>query len=468
MQNLEAVLKSAMEAVGVAGAQLSVIKGDERVDLAVGLRDTELGKPMTVDTTNQIGSVTKVFNAAMVLELVARDELDLDEPVIKRIPEFKLQDQDAASKITLRHLLSMSAGIDNGDYTYYDTIAQRIESLANCPQHFASGEGYGYSNAATDITGYVAQRVMGRPWDDLLQEFVLDPVKLTYSATRDARRDLGLMSRGHFFNPADKSHSFVEVEQISLGSAPAGSTLTSNAADLASLGKALLDGYLDPGGSVFAGSTIQAMFTPQVEVPLKSLATAWCLGPAKAEWQDVPIWWHPGGNACGSSWLMILPEQRAVFACTSNTPSVVLDFNIRVMNELLPAAFGVTPTAPTVDKRPLAEIDRYVGTYGALGGEIIVERRGDRLFGTHRMSWGDVHNIAGSGFLEPIGPGVFWFNDKDEARPSTTPNEIAFSGSDDQGRATYLVNMFISYGRAHGERIAAQRSAQAADMAPST
>ena len=467
MEHLEALFETLVETSGAAGAQLSVIRGDERIDLAAGSRDAGLGKPMTVDTTNQIGSVTKVFNAALVLELVARGELDLDEPVIRRIPEFRLEDQDAAAKITLRHLLSMSAGIDNGDYRFCHTLQERIESLATCPQHFAPGEGYGYSNAATDISGYVAQRVMGRSWDDLLREYVLEPAKLVHSATRDAERDLDGMSRGHVFNPATRSYTYVEQDHVTLGSSPAGSTLTSNAADLATLGKALLDGYLDPSNSVFAPSTIEGMFTPQVEAPIKSLATAWCLGPAKVEWQGVPIWWHPGGNSKGSSWLFILSEQRAVLACTSNTPSVVLAFQPLLVNDIFRAAFGVAPVPPETIAVPAADLDRYCGVYGASAGEVTVERRGDRLFLTQVMLWAEVKLTEESGYLEPIGPGRFWLRKTEDESPSNLPNEFAFSGADAEGRTIFVVNWFVPYGRKHGDRIVAKRAAQAAETASS-
>lgn len=129
MQDLAAIFEDVVEASGMAGAQLSIIKGGERIDLAAGLRDVGQGEPMTVETTGQVGSVTKVFNAVLVLELVARGKLDLDEPIIRKIPELELGDADAASKITLRHLVSMSAGIDNGDYHYYDSLRERIENL---------------------------------------------------------------------------------------------------------------------------------------------------------------------------------------------------------------------------------------------------------------------------------------------------------------------------------------------------
>jgi len=456
MQDLAAIFEDVVEASGMAGAQLSIIKGGERIDLAAELRDVGQGEPMTVETTGQVGSVTKVFNAVLVLELVARGKLDLDEPIIRKIPELKLGDADAASKITLRHLVSMSAGIDNGDYHYYDSLRERIENLRDLPQHHAPGEGYGYSNAATDLSGYVVERAMGRSWDDLLREFVLDPAKLSHTTTRDAEQG-DRMGRGHVLDPATKTYHYVEKDHFSLGSAPAGSTLTSNAADLANFGKALLDGYLDAPKSIYARGTIQGVFTPQADVPVKTLSLEWCLGPGTLEWQGTRMWWHPGGNNRGVSMLFIIPSQNAVLACTGNTPNMGGLLNAQMTGNIFPKVFGISPPPrPEVVNLPLAEQSRFLGTYAALMGELHVEQRDDRLFMRNVMRLpGNVMEFGG--YLDPIGPGRFWLNVDGKGGPTNLPEtymEVALFGADTSGRATTAVTGLCAYSRAYAESCA--------------
>ena len=66
---------------GAVGVQLSIIKGGQQFDFVHGSANTELNLPMTQDTVIQIGSTTKVFNAAIVMSMVEEDLLDLDVPV---------------------------------------------------------------------------------------------------------------------------------------------------------------------------------------------------------------------------------------------------------------------------------------------------------------------------------------------------------------------------------------------------
>src|SRR5690348_15187194 len=106
------LFNKAVKTSGVVGMQLSIIKEGEQLDLIHGLANAELGIPMTQDTVVQIGSTTKIFNAMLIMSLVEERKLDLDVPVKGYVPEFAVSDPGATETITLRHLLSMSAGID--------------------------------------------------------------------------------------------------------------------------------------------------------------------------------------------------------------------------------------------------------------------------------------------------------------------------------------------------------------------
>src|SRR6266850_2609320 len=73
--------EKAVRVSGAVGAQLSIVRGGETLDLVHGLANAELSLPMTEDTLVQCGSVTKVFNATMIMSLVEEGKLDLDVPV---------------------------------------------------------------------------------------------------------------------------------------------------------------------------------------------------------------------------------------------------------------------------------------------------------------------------------------------------------------------------------------------------
>lgn len=184
--SLQALLAETATELGVVGAQLAVFDGHDIRQFAAGSRNLELGLPVTHDTLFQIGSTTKVFNAVMIMTLVDEGKLDLDLPVRDYIVPFRLADAKAEETVTLRHLLSMSGGLDNGPYYDYgrgdDALGRYVEALSGIPQIFPPGTAFGYSNASTVVSGYAATRVMGRCWEQLITERLFGPLSLRHSA----------------------------------------------------------------------------------------------------------------------------------------------------------------------------------------------------------------------------------------------------------------------------------------------
>lgn len=113
--NLEAVVHDAMERWTVPGVTVGVLHNGEVQTHAFGVTSLEIGVPVRPETLFQIGSISKVFCATLVMTLVDDGTLDLDTPVNEYLAEFRLADADATGKITLRHCLSHTSGI-YGDY----------------------------------------------------------------------------------------------------------------------------------------------------------------------------------------------------------------------------------------------------------------------------------------------------------------------------------------------------------------
>src|SRR5207244_1212485 len=129
----------------------------------------------------------------------------------------------------------------NGNYADYglgsDAIAKRVAALKTVPQHFPPGTHFGYSNAGTDITGYVAERLTGRTWDDLLKERVLEPMGLKNAASLDRDRVYQRVSVGHVADPQTGKPKVIRPWGLSRGLAPAGGTFTTSAHELARFGR---------------------------------------------------------------------------------------------------------------------------------------------------------------------------------------------------------------------------------------
>lgn len=127
-----------MEETGVPGVAIGVLQNG-KIE-AAGLGVTSIEHPLEVDpdTLFQIGSITKTFTGTAAMRLVERGELDLDAPVRTYLPGLRLTDEDAAARVTMRHLLTHTAGWV-GDYfddfgAGEDAIARMVDAIAELPQ----------------------------------------------------------------------------------------------------------------------------------------------------------------------------------------------------------------------------------------------------------------------------------------------------------------------------------------------
>src|SRR5882757_3151632 len=112
----------------VTGASFAYWDGDRMHRAVGGLRNSVTGDPVTLDTLMHIGSITKVLNATLFMQLVDDGLLDLDDPVAKHLPELRLGDPGALAKITCRMLVNHTNGIDYDCPAYRDFDEQRIDN----------------------------------------------------------------------------------------------------------------------------------------------------------------------------------------------------------------------------------------------------------------------------------------------------------------------------------------------------
>src|SRR5579859_3608369 len=135
---LAGVIAANMERFAVPGVAVGVSQGGDVWSAGFGITNVDHPLPVTPDTLFQIGSITKTVTCTAVMRLVERGLIDLDAPVRRYLPELRLRHEDVAARVTMRHLLTHTAGW-LGDY-FDDTgrgddALQRIgERLAALPQ----------------------------------------------------------------------------------------------------------------------------------------------------------------------------------------------------------------------------------------------------------------------------------------------------------------------------------------------
>lgn len=159
-----------------------VVDGELAFKSAGGYANLEEKIPATTSSLFRIASMSKSFTALAILQLRDQGKLRLDDPVEKYIPQMKGQGLTKdAPKITIRHLMSHSAGFpeDNpwGDRQLADT-EKDLEILMAKGLSFSNTPGvqYEYSNLGFAMLGYIIHKASGMYYSDYIKKQILAPL----------------------------------------------------------------------------------------------------------------------------------------------------------------------------------------------------------------------------------------------------------------------------------------------------
>jgi CubicO group peptidase (beta-lactamase class C family) len=133
---------------------------------------------MRTSTMFDLASVTKVMATTMAMMLLAnRGSIDLDAPVWRYLPDFRGPHLDS---ITVRHLLSHSAGLVQWQPLYYHAAnsAQTYAVIRGMPLEWGVGDARHYSDLGFMLLGYIVERVSGEPLDRFLGDSLYRPLGL--------------------------------------------------------------------------------------------------------------------------------------------------------------------------------------------------------------------------------------------------------------------------------------------------
>ncbi|PPF62741.1 serine hydrolase [Clavibacter michiganensis] len=320
---LDGVVGSALATTGIPGAAVSVV-ADGRVLTArgYGLADTGTegapARPVDPDRTLfRVGSVSKVVSATAVMQLVEEGRLDLDADVQQYL-DFDLDTPEGA--VTLRHLLTHTAGFE-------EVIAGLIglpgserslgDAMRTDPpaQVFVPGTTPAYSNYGASLAGYVAERVAGRSFVDLVQEQVLDRAGMDSSSFAQPLPDdlAARMAKGY----PDDSQPAYPVEVVN--AAPAGA-LSATATDMARFMLGHL-GDLPADQALLDPATLDLMHRPALGADqLGTLAAGqrMALGFFDDSTPGVPAVGHDGDTNVFHSALRVFPGSDAGIFLTLN------------------------------------------------------------------------------------------------------------------------------------------------------
>ncbi|MEM6426064.1 MAG: serine hydrolase domain-containing protein, partial [Cyanobacteria bacterium P01_D01_bin.128] len=164
-----------------------------------GMANLEHQVPHTRSTKFRIGSITKQFTAAAILQLQDRGLLDVQAPVATYLPDYP-----NGERIALHHLLTHTAGIPNlKDYLELIkqpiTLEDLIARFRDLPLDFEPGEQYRYSNSGYTLLTQVIEQVSGQSYADYLQTQLFTPLNLEDTGYEHPLAVIDALANGYRF-----------------------------------------------------------------------------------------------------------------------------------------------------------------------------------------------------------------------------------------------------------------------------
>ena len=367
------ILKERIEIGRQSVGMVAVTVQDGRRELVTyGRPDTPDDRPLDMNSVFEIGSITKVFTALLLADMVQRREVTLADPVASLLPAgTKIPEK--GKPITLLDLATYTSGLPRmpgnfapGDsrnpYADY-TAAKMMEFLASYELKHEPGTTYEYANLGFGLLGHALATHAGRPYEAMVVERIctplgMDDTRITLTPAMKARR-VQAHDANLFPTPDWEFQVF----------AGAGA-LRSTANDLCTFVEAATGLRSSPLKEAFA--LLLSAQRPAYK-PTPDVALGWFVSHGKL----FDIVWKDGGTGGTSSFIGFAPQRQRAGVVLSNAGywNNISDIGYHLIDPDL-------PVKPQRRALPIAaaRLERLVGRYKFEKFTIVVTRLGDRLF----------------------------------------------------------------------------------------
>jgi CubicO group peptidase (beta-lactamase class C family) len=170
---------------GFTGTVLVATKGTVILEKGYGYKNKSTKALNDTNTIFQIGSITKQFTSAIILQLLEQNKLALQDSLTKYIPDYPNGD-----KITIEQLLTHTAGVYN--YTNDAAFVEKesthpiirdslITRFKYKPLDFPPGQKYRYSNSGYFLLGYIIEKITGQSYFQVVRQHIFQPLHMDHS-----------------------------------------------------------------------------------------------------------------------------------------------------------------------------------------------------------------------------------------------------------------------------------------------
>jgi len=362
MENtLDAILEQVHQTFGLPGLAVGVVQGNEVVYArGFGVRDVGTQAPVTTRSLFHQASVSKLFVATAIAQLVGQGRVRLDDTIARHLPYFRLAD-DRSQSITIEQALTHTSGMpdpeDHGwHHPAYDegALERHVRSLrslhmvAEVGQAFqpaSPGQGFAYSSLAFDVLGALVAHVSGAPFETCVRRAIFEPLGMKDSTFFKPDVPPALATSPHIRTPG---LAVSDVFPYSRASAPSGA-LQSNVLDmclmaLANLNRGTLDGDRNSLRRILSPESHRLLWRPYAQTGhddarQTGIGLGWFMG----QYRGTPVVMHDGGDVGYEAELTLLPEQSAAVVVMANVFPAATD---GITQAVLDVVLGFGAQAP--------------------------------------------------------------------------------------------------------------------------
>jgi D-alanyl-D-alanine carboxypeptidase len=385
-EKLDAFVTKKMHLASTPGAVLALTDRETTLYIkAYGVADLETRTPVTPGHLFEIGSIGKSFTAIMLLQAREEGLIDLHAPVTDYLPWFEVRTQYAP--ITLHHLLTHSAGLVGGSDLSPDPRGC-VWNLRHTETAYAPGEHFHYSNDGYKLLGLVLQTVRGKPYAEIVQERIFDPLGMADSFGAITNDLYPRMAKG--YRPLHDDRLFYQGQPL----IPAAwfetdsgdGSIAATAADMAVYARIFLNGGRGPRGRILSEESFALMTTPYLsDEEDEEEGGAWDYGYGLSLFEEDGFRYigHSGGMVGYTAYMHVDVDNGLGVALLMTQPGMEkTDF---LALKLLRAAHlgQPLPEMAVPDPHRVENAADFAGTYRAGEKTLTLIAEGDRLWLHH-------------------------------------------------------------------------------------
>ena len=325
-----------------------------------GYADADARTPITSDTLFQVGSISKLMNAAMIHQFAAEGRLRLTDRISDLLPAIPLP---PGNRIQVQHVLDHVAGLPGDAPAFPD---------GGLWTAYAPGAHWHYSNTGYEILGKLLEHLGGKPLDRLIQERIFNPLGMRRSRGAIIGQDRTLYAQG--YEPADELPFAIGVPlapaawvDVTFGAGNVAST----ADDMTRLLRSLANAVQGRGGMGLSPALARAYSTHAV--PSDERGMSYGNGLMHVANDGRSYLHHTGGMISFVSSFHV-DVASGVGAFASAPFSAFAEYRPRLLTRFAVDALGNAsagrplPSPPSLDT-PLANAGAYVGSYVGPAGK---------------------------------------------------------------------------------------------------